>query len=524
MIFTPTVRSYQQMIFSCSKLSRKFSACVRVFCFLLLCLAPGVYAAHGQAIDAHFYVVSLEPARVRIEGKRAIGTRDWSFRNSYASVINLGERIENLSLTDDSGIGVEVRKLAPGEYRAKEPCARFSYEVKLDAPMNVADAAYVSWLSGTRGVLMLNDLLPRLPEETKVNFDAVAVHFTLPSNWQIVSLESRTANDAFAVKEAARAVFFVGQNLRQHEQRIGAMNFTLIATGEWAFADEDAMRSIADVLHEHIKTNNGVPRESAMLILTPFPRAVGVSRWSAETRGGTTLLLLGQGASRAEALARLSVTLAHELFHLWIPNGIALDGNYDWFYEGFTQYQALRTCVHLGTLTFQEFLNAIGAAYDAYRETADRDKFSLIEASERRWINAPGIVYHKGLLTAFLYDLTLMEKTGGKRSLDNVYQELSRNYRPPKARADGNIAVTKALGEVGAMPDFVRQYVMSANAFDLSSVIAPFGLRVETGGARTRLAVIDSPNRKQRDLLRKLGYNNETHAKFPRVGRKKEKK
>jgi predicted metalloprotease with PDZ domain len=283
------------------------------------------------------------------------------------------------------------------------------------------------------------------------------------------------------------------------------------------------MRSIADVVREHIKTNGGVPRENAMLMLTTFPRAAGASRWSAETRGGTTLLLLGQSFSRAAALAGLSVPLAHELFHLWIPNGVALDGHYDWFYEGFTQYQALRTSVRLGTLTFQEFLDAIGGAFDAYRAMIDRDKYSLVEASERRWTGAPGIVYHKGLLTAFLYDLTLREKTGGKRSLDDVYRELFRSYRRTDARTDSNAAVIKTLSEALESPFFARQYVTSASTIDLSSGIAPFGLTIEQGGVRTRLAIADSPTRKQRDLLRQLGYNSETHLKSRRVERKKEK-
>jgi hypothetical protein len=41
--------------------------------------------------------------------------------------------------------------------------------------------------------------------------NSVAVHFTLPLNWQIVSLESRTANDTFVVKDATRAVFSSGR-------------------------------------------------------------------------------------------------------------------------------------------------------------------------------------------------------------------------------------------------------------------------------------------------------------------------
>jgi hypothetical protein len=37
--------------------------------------------------------------------------------------------------------------------------------------------------------------------------------------------------------------------------------------------------------------------------------------------------------------------------------------------------------------------------------------------------------------------------------------------------------------------------------------MAPFGLRVETFGLRTRLSVSEQLSRPQRDLLRELGYN-----------------
>jgi hypothetical protein len=75
MIFSLMLRPQRQMLFASSKLSIAFRVCAR-FCLLLLCFAPGIYTACASN-DAHISVVSLEPARVRIEGKgqaaRAIG-------------------------------------------------------------------------------------------------------------------------------------------------------------------------------------------------------------------------------------------------------------------------------------------------------------------------------------------------------------------------------------------------------------------------------------------------------------------
>ena len=79
--------------------------------FFILLLSPAILA---QPINARLSVVSLTPPRVRVEAERVGGTKVWSFRNAYAGIIGLGERIENLILYDVQGGEVAGRKLAQG--------------------------------------------------------------------------------------------------------------------------------------------------------------------------------------------------------------------------------------------------------------------------------------------------------------------------------------------------------------------------------------------------------------------------
>ena len=106
-------------------------------------------------------------------------------------------------------------------------------------------------------------------------------------------------------------------------------------------------------------------------------------------------------------MAKLGIVLSHELFHLWVPNSLSLKGDYDWFFEGFTLYQALRTDLRLGLISFDDYLATIAKVYDSYRSSVDADRISLIEASERRWTTSSSLVYEKGMLVAFIYDLML---------------------------------------------------------------------------------------------------------------------
>src|SRR5256714_1145580 len=210
----------------------------------LLLIALGTSAASAQSLEARISVLSLSPARVKVEGTRAQATAAWSFRNIYASVINLGERIENLSLKDKNGVNVPVRKLAPGEYTAASEAVAFSYEMKLEPPAIATDAAYASWLTGERGFLMLGDLLPLAINEKEAALGAT-VRFALPANWNIASSEKKSADGQFETTDAEHAVFFVGQDLRQRVERIGSMELTFVAAGDWAFCDDEAAKKAA---------------------------------------------------------------------------------------------------------------------------------------------------------------------------------------------------------------------------------------------------------------------------------------
>jgi predicted metalloprotease with PDZ domain len=479
--------------------------------FAVVWVTSGVIAARADTLNVRISVVSLAPARVKIEGARSNATRVWSFRRIYGSLINLGERIEKLSLWDASGAGVQVRQLAPGEYEAARDATRFSYEVKLDAPLFDNDASHASWLTGERGFFMLGDLLPLTNEKGAV-ISGVVLRVELPEKWNIASTIRAESDGEFQVPDREKAVFFVGQDVRERRLHVGPMDFAFVAAGEWAFSDDDVASMAASILKDHTETFGSVARNRAMLILAPFPHAVGADRWSAETRGDTVMLLSGKLPSKTAALAQLSFPLAHELFHLWIPNGLALDGNYDWFYEGFTLYQALRAGIRLNLLTFQDYLNALGRAFDAYKSVNERDKASLLDASEQRWTVSPTLVYNKGMLVAFLYDLTLRQQTKGKRSLEDAYRELFRLYRAPQSGKDGNAGVIAVLNDAGSMQEFTRRYIESAGTIDLPAAIAPFGLQVEQGGVRTHVTVSASLSGAQRDLLRKFGYNEKTYG------------
>jgi predicted metalloprotease with PDZ domain len=435
-----------------------------------------------------------------VEVERAPGAKVWAFRHAYAGLVGLDQRIENLSMSDARGVKVAARKIAPGEYEAERETTKINYEIKLDPPPGTNDTTHVSWLAAARGVLMPGDLLPLSQARTKLNL-------TLPDNWKVATLETRNSGGQYEIEDADSSVFFVGSDLRTTQAGVSGMEFTFAIAGEWAFADDDVFGVVRDIIEKYTRINGGIPRKNALILLAPFPQTADASRWSAETRGGTVVFLSGRAASKAAGLARLNVPLVHEVMHLWVPNALALNGDYAWFYEGFTVYQSLRLSVELGYLTFQDYLDALARSYDIYLAQREQDKESLVAASARRWVGSSSLIYHKGMLVAALYDLTVRQNSRGKRSLNDVYRALFRRHRSGVERPDGNAAVIAALDSVATGSDFSKRYIESASPLDLTNALDAFGLQVEHRGARTRINVAGSISRAQRDLLRQMGYN-----------------
>ena len=485
---------------------------------LLCCFAS---AGRAQHVSVTVRVFPGSRAHVVIEGSGQ-PTKVWSFRNDYAGVSELGSRVEWLKLFDPAGAEIPARKIAPGQFEAATAAAKFRYEVKLAPPAQPSDAARVSWLSEERGLLMLADLLP-VSQSKVVNSgrEGATIRFTLPEFCAVYSTEKENAQGEFEVADAGRAVFVVGTHLRSSHMTTSGMTFGLVTDGEWAFADRDALEMAGNVLKAHREVFGAMPSKQGTLILIPFPQPAATSKWSAETRGSTVILLMGKLPSKTAALSQLSVPLTHELFHLWVPNALALEGDYDWFYEGFTVYQAARTAVRLGLLTFPEFLNALARAYDAYAAAVDHDRWSLVEASKRRWTVGAPSVYSKSMVVAFLYDLKLRNQSHGKHSLDDVYRKMFQDYHSLDAGSNriaagqgtgGNEAAANALAIDSSMQGFVRQFIRDPATISMASELAPFGLRVETFGLRTRLSVSEQLSKPQRDLLRELGYNDSARS------------
>ena len=446
--------------------------------------------------DSHSRVTIslLTPGEAAVQVETYSPSRSWSFRNAYAGVLGIAERVYDFRATTSSGQDAGGRKIATGEFRSDLDAKRISYKIRLSGP-TAADVSHVSWVSGDNGVLMLADLLPQ-------DLTNVSVEFVLPAGWDIGTSSSRLDQTRYEVVAPEKAVFLVGRAIRKTSNTIEGMPLDLILSGAWPFKDTAALKIAGKVIKEYLELTGFSLKGRSTIMIAPLPVAVGSTKWRAETRGSTVVLLIDPAAGFTTWIGQLGVIFTHELLHLWVPNSLRLNGDYDWFFEGFTLYIALRTALDLKIINFKEFLDTLARVYDSYLPFADEQ--SLIDASERRWTTPGTLVYDKGMLVAFLYDLLLRNESGGTATLGGKYRELFS--RPTADGVNGNEVIIGVLGSSPATRDFTKSYIENSARLELERLLPAYGLTLDSSGSSSQLRVSRELTADQKRLLRSLGY------------------
>ena len=459
-------------------------------CIVIL-LCAGTLRAQSQL------TVSIPTTgEIKVEATLSAPARSWSFRNAYASALGIAERVGDFRAFGESGQDAQVKKRSIGEFRSELDATKISYTVKLSEPRS-EHLPYVSWVDGERGILMFADLLP-------TDIEKLSCKFTLPAGWSVESSLTPEANGQYRVSDPLKAVFFIGSLLRKKSNTVDGMQLDSVVSGMWSFKDDDAWKTAARVMEKHFAlTGFKLPNKSVVMI-APLPVAAATHMWKAETRGSTVVLLVNPAKRKEVWTGQLGVIFTHEMLHLWVPNALKLEGDYDWFFEGFTMYVALRTALELKIVKFDGFLNTLGGSYKYYVEHPD--ELSLVEASETRWTVTSGYahVYIKAMLVAFLYDLMVRKESGGKITLANRYRELFNGGVTDGA--NGNEAIIRLLASTPALKDFVKSYIENKRPLKLEELVRTYGLQLHWSDMQTKLTVSDNLDPDQKQLLRSLGY------------------
>ena len=446
------------------------------------------FVAAGQQPEVTIEVRTGVDPSVSITGKGFTGQKSIGFLRAAGGTDGLEKRVSKFRSFDEIGGKIETRQLQAGEYLAERAASGWSYEVDLAPPKAPAAAAHVSWIGESFGSLMAADLLP-----LGNNHGQLKLSLVFPAGWTTTSGKIDLETD-----KASELVIMIAKGFtRRQAGEDAAVNIV----GEFHFSPEEAAEMAGEIIKEYSRVFGGRPHGGIEINILPFPMQVNHGTWQAETRGRTVTIVSADMAFRTQSVQRLHEQLRHEVFHIWIPNGVNLTGQYDWFYEGFALYQSLKTAVAVNRIGFSDMTSTLSRAYAIDRRQPGST--SLLEASRSRWAPGGTEVYARGLFVAFLTDVALLADSGGKRSVEDLLRDFYGNHRTGVGM-DGNEAIVGMLEKRPELKRILDRYIRGGEAIEETELLKSAGFEVGPDG----LKAATKPGGRQKTILDRLGYNN----------------
>lgn len=477
----------------------------KTFCSILPILAVILQILHfftnaaAQDVEATMSVRTDSRAQADISWKIAPAdpTRRLWFLDEYGGVKDLAKRYyPRVAIYDLQDLLVASQPSDVLDQIDRSRGGRFRHWVYLAPLASATAAAHISWVNGDRGVLMPDDLLPQGVGKT------AKLKIAVPDGWKIFTTAHLGPDGDYDVGNIEKACFIIGRDWRE----IDAGKFKLIVAGEWKFSDSEAVKMASEIYDDYTRMFGAAPSQNPQIAIMKFPGNVGTGNWEADTRGNSVTIVSSDMPFVNQSLQRLHEQLRHEIFHLWIPNGLNLTGNYDWFYEGFALYQSLKIGVGVNRLRFDDFLATLSQGINIDTNIVGRS--SLIDASATRWLGSGSQVYARGMLVAFLCDLAMLDQSRGKRSTSDLVREIYEQHGGSKPSADGNASILAIFRIHPELAPIADRYIVGTETIDWGRIVKVAGLELDTSEVFSKLKVAAKPTSRQKDLLDKLGYNN----------------
>jgi predicted metalloprotease with PDZ domain len=272
----------------------------------------------------------------------------------------------------------------------------------------------------------------------------------------------------------------------------------LVIDGAGNYDSERVRRDVQKVVETEAKMMGEIPYENYTFILHLRSGAGG----GLEHKNSTALGFSPYGFRKDESYQGFLTLIAHEFFHLWNVKRIKPDalGPFDygrenytrllWVAEGITSYYGGLHVRRAGLMSADDYLKSLARSMASLDQTPGRKEMSLEEASFDAWIkyyrpdenaaNSQVSYYEKGALVGLLLDLTIRQRTGGTKSLDDVMRTLYTDY----ARKNENYTpedfqrVCEATAG-GSLDGFFSRFVRGRDELDYDTTLSAVGLRLE---------------------------------------------
>jgi predicted metalloprotease with PDZ domain len=450
----------------------KLNSITAFFLIVNVCLAAKPAVANPDQDIAASYIIRLNQPQLQVTLELSqIRSKALyiSFINHSAGVDNLTARIGRVrARAVRNGENLPVKSGGNGLYEIQtqgESKINLSYDFN---PRAVEHNHNLSVLTSSYLHISLDDFLAGVFSRSQdvENYDNLLykdfrLKFTnLPAGWKTLTTYPVTQDGWVLIDNYEELLLHTGA-YRTETQKINDCNFTFAFDQKIQFDRSLILQDSFKLIkyYSGIFKRTPVPEE---LIVINQSRGVYGPGWSYGGQAKKKNIILEFGGlnhkNQMRGRARLAGFLGHELFHIWLPGAFNIKDNWEWFGEGFTEYQSWRSLRELGVMNETQFRERIVLKYHKYETLNLKAKVSVLAATTRKFDPNPEyytLIYDKGALIAYLLDRRL-RKTGKdfNQFLAKLYQEYAVPQKPL-----GNRELIRFIDEYLGDSSFTRDYV-----------------------------------------------------------------
>lgn len=312
------------------------------------------------------------------------------------------------------------------------------------------------WVGGDQFEALGNDVFA-----TPISQDRITptLDWSAPDGWSLATPSSTFRPAAMTVAHLVQSSFVGGRGMSEVRRAIHGGTLRVASVGAPVRLDAlaDAMVPVIDGLRDFWGDTTGDFVVTLQATAPGSPRLIGIGR-----DGGF------MGKMKADLTPRDLAGLAtHEYTHAWIPSRTgrmpegAREPSAYWFSEGFTVFYTSRMELHDGRIslqTFQDRFNALSVGYDM--SPVRRAPNRRIEQDFWNHPEVEQLPYDRGAMLAYLLDARLLDRTQGKRSLDDVVRHMRDRFgHEPALGVRDNLVSSYADMGGGDIRDWLRRYI-----------------------------------------------------------------
>ena len=382
---------------------------------------------------------------------------------------------------------------------------------------NVLDAGE-SYLDANEAYLNPVSVLMNVPGRMQ---EPVSLTIEQPDGWRVATpldydadIMAYTAED---YHELVDSPFLVSPDFEVLSFDVNGATIDIAIQGSWEYNEEQLIDDHRAIVSAQFEIMDNVPfdRYLFMYHVPDEPMGHGVEHKNSTSivLGPASALTMPGGDEMPTGMYEAFLRVAsHELFHSWNVERIRPEALYPtdysreqytsqmWIFEGITDYYAEVAMLRAGLKSEEDFLSALASTVRSFDNNPGRKITSIAMSSFDSWTkqgNAPPGTFYSfytaGKAMGLVLDMEVRGRTGGDKSLDDVFRYLYSEY-PSRDRGVPESGFQQALETItgSSFSDFFDRHITGTEDVDWNSHLAYGGMKlkeVEDSDASARLRV-----------------------------------